>query len=814
MLAALQFAQLPDVEMTPVLEEDKDGWQILGNINTSHPHVPFMLADYLVNVETQQRQVRTSKMLKGEAQVNLFLCSDPECTLAADLRLMIPTNAAGEVSQNASDGRAQLAVVFTKAHNFPLAISAATTSLAKTSCSAVSFLNSVRRVVWEVEGSDEGVGSSLVDALQLLMPGSGMKKLWARNENRADDPHEDGWGDKKGLSTLPYTNLKVTDLITGWSGCATIVLPDPKPLFGVDVELWKVEDDWMYQHGWYDHDPECSKGEKLYLFGSYFNQAWFLQENFRPSGSWQTKGNGGVFESADGWPPLNTSVLGLVYPSVMPIVKGKSAADLRLNASAVQEYGMHMGLSFEISSSSVYTALYLNTHEGAGCRPPRCTVLAVGTATILAYSAAHMTEPDNFISALLALKVHPEIQDWFRQGAPSAYRKWWTECADKPPGQSIGCEEVYHTNQVAGPPASYVWCSIMKGQPPLDDAYNSYGSDSDGYISVCDDVRCGHLINNCSFWDGLGVGYAHGPNHTVGPYNAPSLLSLYNESSFYPFNSFEQGLQYSASATNVIIIKAEAVLKQQSALMMVNVDATKRTRGAVLDTTVLLVAVFAMISGYRDLQQAADKYLMKLLVLIRRVLRFADPAVLGCQLQVAVQVIANAFVLFVILVTLLVAPAFALAEEYKARDGNPKGDSAEVKWLTADFQDEFEEASGPITLVALMASTFTTEYDEAAFALTWVNFILACIAAVWFWVLTTRNQLRDLQAKRGEEKVEAGLEQQPAAAHVPNTEQQQLLFEDLLHRMKAALEADRCQDALLGAQKDQDQLHGEHPKQK
>jgi hypothetical protein len=110
-----------------------------------------------------------------------------------------------------------------------------------------------------------------------------------------------------------------------------------------------------------------------------------------------------------------------------------------------------------------------------------------------------------------------------------------------------------------------------------------------------------------------------------------------------------------------------------------------------------------------------------------------------------------------------------------------------------------------------MASTFTTEYNEAAFALTWVNFFLASIAAVWFWVLTTRNQLRDLQAKR--EKGVEGLEQQHAAAHVLNTEQQQLLLEDLLHRMKA-LEADRCQDAPLGTQKDQDQLHAEHPKQK
>jgi hypothetical protein len=197
-------------------------------------------------------------------------------------------------------------------------------------------------------------------------------------------------------------------------------------------------------------------------------------------------------------------------------------------------------------------------------------------------------------------------------------------------------------------------------------------------------------------------------------------------------------------ARGQVFFKANAVLEQQSALIMVNVDPTKQTRGAVLDTTVLLVAIFAMVSGYRDLQQAADKYLMKLLVFVRRILRFADPPVLECKLEVAVQVMANSFVLFVIFVTLLVAPAFALAEEYKARDGNPKGDSAEVKWLTA----EVLESPGPYTVVAIMASTFTTVYVEAAFALTWVNFIIACISAVWFWVLTVRNQLRDFQAKR------------------------------------------------------------------
>jgi hypothetical protein len=533
MLAALQFAQLPDMDVKSLLMTGEQEWQALGDINTSHPHVPFMLADYLVSVETQQRQVTTFKILKGEAQVNLFLCSDPECTLAADLRLIIPTNAAGDISPDASSSSAQLAVVFTKARDFPFAIPAATTGLAKTSCITNSNVASVRRIIWEVERS-EHVGSNSHDpfadpfAHQLLMPAFAMRTLWSQNEFWAKAPIRP-WGDGKGLSTLPYTNLKVNDLITGWSGCATIVLPDPKPLFGVGGEHWKVEDDWMYQHGWYDNDHECSKGEKLYVFGSYFNQAWFLQENVKPSGSWQTGKSGSVLESVNDW-PLDGSVLGLVYPYVVPLVKGKSAADLRLNASAVQEYGMQMGLSFDIVSSSLNPCWKLATHKGAGCKSPGCTVLAVGTATILAYSAASRTEGDDVQRALLALKLHPELQAWFRQGAPSAFDQWYTECADKPPGQSIGCEEVYNfTNQVAGPPASYPWCSFMKGQPPLADPLAMYGRvDSNGYISVCDEARCGHLLNNCSFWDELGIGYAHGPNHTLGPYKVSSLLSLFN----------------------------------------------------------------------------------------------------------------------------------------------------------------------------------------------------------------------------------------------------------------------------------------------
>lgn len=53
--------------------------------NSTDPNTPWMLADVVLTGSKEQKRADASRKLRGIAQVDLILCSDPKCTVVVDL---------------------------------------------------------------------------------------------------------------------------------------------------------------------------------------------------------------------------------------------------------------------------------------------------------------------------------------------------------------------------------------------------------------------------------------------------------------------------------------------------------------------------------------------------------------------------------------------------------------------------------------------------------------------------------------------------------------------------------------------------------
>ena len=240
---------------------------------TSDPHLPWMLADYVLQLEQSQKQVSASKVLKGEAQLDLFLCSDPECTFAADMRVMSTENGSLLTSESTV-----LAIGFNFLGKSPVAIPVGTASEARGPLCARQvdpdkFVMSeagytfgladddgsqdimFHEIAYHLAQGDRWVNHT--DDFEpygpVLMPVSLVERLWVPKGLGDEINHLIQLGDREGLSTMRYSVLKVKYLVTGWAGCATLILPDPTPVYSLEgrTRAGRIEDEWLYKHGWY-----------------------------------------------------------------------------------------------------------------------------------------------------------------------------------------------------------------------------------------------------------------------------------------------------------------------------------------------------------------------------------------------------------------------------------------------------------------------------------------------------------------------------------------------------------------------------------
>ena len=729
----------------------------------------------MVSLTASQRQVSSYKSLHGTAQLDLFLCSDPDCTFAADLRNI--TTSENEASQ--------LAVLYTRMQNTSVVLPLGTRGTAGIACTRkleqkeVKFLKDAQDqgviyhgVSWK-SNAEKWNGSKY--GFPMLMPAALAELLWHRVYFVSFQLH--GIGDYLGLDTLRYNVLKVKDLVTGWSGCATIILPDPTPHPLIDTN-WTVTDDWMYKHGWYEPDADCDYGEALYVFGTYFPQAWLLDPRFKVAGT--LRYGAPNYITPDPW-PVDDATLGMIYPKGQwPYKTGMPASELQLNLSALWHYGTRMGRTIRVDpeygkstkdSRVAYHIYQTSTPQEAGCDPVTCTVLAVGTATIFAWSGQDLANADqvrSFHSALTLLKLYPVWQEWERHGEP-VWQEWERRGSPEWGNWVYGYD--YLRWERSGDAASaYLWCSVP-------------GSDSMGYASFarvppvmnatfvpfCDNSVCNHTVNNCSFWDEKGIGFVHGVGNASGAYNPRSVDDLIGGLFYYPLHehsfpmfpgSGPDSLEHASVNLAIadVLRRATAVLRQQIAVEMANTDSIRTVTGAIIDATIIVVAILAMASGHRDLQGLLEKMLMKVSILV------GVPSTThrtGKLIKVVVMLLTWA----VIGASVLLAPALTLDAEVSARGNNPTPDTTtKVEWVAAETLD----GTGPFTVTAAVATSISADSSNAALAISFVNVVIAIIATVLLCTVVWRDQMqgRLQQLQDQEESMVARAQQQKSAGSI------------------------------------------------
>ena len=118
----------PSEGFQPYVYINENDTKLWTPVKTTMAGVPYLLADRVVSLTSFQRQVSSYKSLHGTAHLDLFLCSDPDCTFVADLRNITVSD---DAEQNAAS---QLAILYTRVQNFSAVLPLGTWGNAEIAC--------------------------------------------------------------------------------------------------------------------------------------------------------------------------------------------------------------------------------------------------------------------------------------------------------------------------------------------------------------------------------------------------------------------------------------------------------------------------------------------------------------------------------------------------------------------------------------------------------------------------------------------------------------------------------------------------------
>lgn len=253
---------------------------------STEPNVPWVLADYVINVADRQPNGDRTKNLTGQAQIDLLLCSDPTCKVLVDLLTMRSKD------ENAT---AMRVTAYSGISNI-LRLGVATIN--RTMTGLVQ-----KKDAWTPYGmnsTDKHTSSILQVALDV-------------DNATVSGKQADGnliWFESPILSfadTAKITPDHLKLVRVGRYKASDIFIAD------VDFDntptcislLWPSHP-WMEAHGWSSSDADCAslfeaaqakgsfeRGTYTYVFDSYFPQARTLGNRTSPSAA--VISNGGVF---------------------------------------------------------------------------------------------------------------------------------------------------------------------------------------------------------------------------------------------------------------------------------------------------------------------------------------------------------------------------------------------------------------------------------------------------------------------------------------------------------------------------------------
>ena len=751
-------------------------------------NVPWIIADYILTKTATQKAVGVSKKVDGTAQVDVFLCSDVNCTVMADITTIMGQNVTeadpwcpyspmacyddADTTENGSvritrfrykHGSKGIMHRPRRVTQFRMLglgpVTAIPTAVIKNT-TMVSFVRAIGEkkspdgdmryevvwqdstLQWDPSETIEYGSQSIVKGPVALMPVGVLLRLDSAQEWESDFHADTGYKlfhkkDSQGLQLLQYGLFNVRNLESNDNHCALIVLPALTA--------------GMYELGWNKSSANCTKPAYTYVFDTEFPQALYLDKRVKLIKSYSIddpqrksfikesgkpgRGLEDVMMREDPTPQVSPATVALAFePNVSAGVQALPATrPLELDVSALRSYGYRLGLtrscvgrgtSLNGPWDSYNCGLY--THAEAGCVAPRCALLQVGTAFILAWKF-----PAGFKADGLNYSLQPEYRYAMFESMLSLKAHYMypddvnAQCRDVNPDYQSSKKNLILSEGIT-PGSSYLMVDVC---PDHQHSCPYWNATSDAL--------------DCNNWERRGYGLPHGRvddnKMSLGPATRPlreafgDVMSRgldeeksvpFLEQGFLPANALEDALE-------AICDSASSLLSTQLAVGLVGADSTKSLSGALLDLSVTIVAIIAMANGRKDLEGWLYGWSVKALCG-----RLPVPRCISAFAKVCTCLIIG--------LSLIVAPAAALVGELAAKGNNPKGDadSTSVGWLSANTGF----GNGPYYVTAVVTITLTFQRDEVAFRLVIVNIVLASLGALslclrvlkpqkWFFLL-------------------------------------------------------------------------------
>lgn len=262
----------------------------------------------------------------------------------------------------------------------------------------------------------------------------------------------------------------------------------------------------------------------------------------------------------------------------------------------------------------------------------------------------------------------------------------------------------------------------------------------------------------CDIWDKLKIGFAgdsgeanrksKGPQATHPPLWDLLRVKLHNLSSdaaclpgvsrggqcFTPFAGHGQ-LHPSVlnQAVDTVVRDAQTLLKARALSELATMDTTKTWSGALVDMSIIFVAIIAVASGLHGLVEWVNEQCNKLPPTKplpgRITARCSAEFRRWCDNHTANQFAATGLSCVLVCLGLMTAPIVTAVGEQMARDSNADGKSSDLAWLAVDTGS----GKGPYVVLAAVSVTLIAEYDRAAVVLTWINLGMAFVATLCLW---------------------------------------------------------------------------------
>ncbi|KAG5190903.1 hypothetical protein JKP88DRAFT_285522 [Tribonema minus] len=223
---------------------------LLGSWPTTDRNVRAFMADYTLTLTQEQSRLDAYKQIKGTADLDIFLCSDLECTVVADLiylahgpRYATVTPAMGYVRFDTTVIGLPMQFIQDSSTMNPVIV-----PIAESDASATP---SMAQVAWTFDDPQ------WVEADPILVSFGAMVRMIALsgNSTEATIVHMVDTLSRNRMVDL-FNSLRIGNYMTSDRECVSIIT---------------FKHDWMDQQGW-DTSHNCIS-ESLFIFDSYFTQA-------------------------------------------------------------------------------------------------------------------------------------------------------------------------------------------------------------------------------------------------------------------------------------------------------------------------------------------------------------------------------------------------------------------------------------------------------------------------------------------------------------------------------------------------------------